>query len=126
MPATDNKHQLFRPSPAVILMLFVLMLQSLAPFNEVTDIFSADPDASDIAHHDSDHHSDHNHQEHTVEDSCPETGHTGCHTHQHITPTILPQHWSAPQLSNVIIKQPGPFVRAPFSPLTGIYRPPIS
>ncbi len=84
------------------MMLLVLMLQNLAPFNEVTDVFAADPNASDIAHHDAAHH------------------------HQHTTPTTLPQRWSVPQLGSVIIKQTGPFVRPPHSPVTGIYRPPIA
>jgi len=126
MLATYRKHQLSRTSPALVMMLLVLMLQSLAPFNEVTDVFAADPNASDIAHHDDAHHNDHDHQDHTAEDTCSETGHAGCHTHQHTTPTTLPQRWSVPQLSGVIIKQPSPFAGAPFSPVTGIYRPPIA
>lgn len=126
MLATDRKHQLSRTSPALVMMLLVLRLQNLAPFNEVTDVFAADPNASDIAHHDAAHHSDHEHQDHTAEDACPETGHAGCHSHQHTTPTTLPQRWSVPQLSSVTIKQSGPFVRPPHSPVTGIYRPPIA
>jgi len=126
MLATYRKHQLSRTSPALVMMLLVLMLQSLAPFNEVTDVFAADPNASDIAHHDDAHHNDHDHQDHTAEDTCSETGHAGCHTHQHTTPTTLSQRWSVPQLSGVIIKQPSPFAGAPFSPVTGIYRPPIA
>ena len=126
MLATYRKHQLSRTSPALVMMLLVLMLQNIAPFNEVTDVFAADPNASDIAHHDDAHHNDHDHQDHTAEDTCSETGHAGCHTHQHTTPTTLPQRWSVPQLSGVIIKQPSPFAGAPFSPVTGIYRPPIA
>ena len=120
----------------MVLMLAVLLLQSLAPYNEITDIFSADPNAADLAHHSTDHHpdnpqaSDHQHgfvhSEHNDNEPCENSGHAECHAHQHVTPTTLPQRWSIPKLSSVIIKQPRPFLRAPLSPVTGIYRPPIA
>ena len=86
-------------------MLLVLMLQNLAPFNEVTDVFAADPNASDIAHHDAAHHSDHDHQDHTAEDTCPESGHAGCHNHQHTTTStqLLPLCPSAGQYHNWVV-----------------------